>query len=313
MKSAILVHLLGWRSERTEFELDGGVTLCRTEGTEVERLYHHLCEAQKIDEGDPFNFPSHILLSDEAHDDFFADWGGPFSAISRCCNIIAICTSSPLGMCRLLTTKDDFHSEWIPSQRVYDQGPDLAVLRGYPDFLEISSDTAITVQGEHFPALDDEIMRRIAVCWSTHLRLLSTRDIDNHRIDNALSYFFYSWRSYYLDHVCLNLAIVLESLFAPSSAQEVSHQIAFNVSRFCEKNPVKREDIYKTIKKFYAVRSQIVHGGRPRNGDLFAQTPRVFHLCARILDTILSDYALAQRFCHEEKRRTLFSEWLFGG
>jgi hypothetical protein len=311
MKSAVLIHLLDWRSEAAQFDLEGEVSLCRTAGSEVERLYHHLCEADNLDDGDAYSFHSHILISDSAHDELFPYWGGPFSVVSRCCNTIALCTSCPLGMCRLISSRDDFHTSWISSV-IYEQNPNVEILRAYPDCMAVSSDGTVTVKGEQFPALDGGTMREIATCWNTQLRLLSTRGTHNHRIENALSYFFYSWRSYYLDHVCLNLAIVLESLFSPSSSQELSHQIAFNVSRFCEKGAKEREAIYRTIKRFYAVRSQIVHGGKAKDRDLFTLTPEVFHLCARILKSILSNYAIAQRFCREEERSTLFREWMFG-
>jgi hypothetical protein len=155
-------------------------------------------------------------------------------------------------------------------------------------------------------------MQEIATCWKTQARLLSTGDMDNHRIDNALSYFFYSWRSYDLDHVCLNLAIVLESLFSPSSAQEISQQIAFNVSRFCEEDPAERQSVYKTVKRFYGLRSQIVHGGKAKYRDLVALTPEMFHLCAKLLKSIMSNYALARQFCHEKERTALFNKWMFG-
>jgi|GEM_PF-2098929 len=311
MKSAVLVHLLGWCSERTSFELGGGVSLCRTDGSDVEKLYLHLCRTQNVDQGEPFHFPSHILLSEEAHDELFPYWGGPFSVVSRVCNVITVCTSNPFGMCRLISSSDDFQTAWIPSSVIYEQNPDLEILRAYPDFLKVSADSVMTM-GEHFPRLDDAALNGIKTCWSNQLKLLSSRETDNHRIDNALSYFFYSWRSYYVEHMCLNLAVVLESLFSPSSQQELSHQIAFNVSRFCGQTPEERAVTYKTTKRFYAVRSQIVHGGKAKHYDLYTLTPEVFHLCARILKAILSDYALALRFCQEEKRRAYFKEWLFG-
>jgi len=313
MKSAVLIHVLDWRSDATDFALEGGVRLCRTQGSEVEKLYHHLCETDNVDQGEPFSYSSHILLSDETHDELFPYWGGPFSVISRCCNIITVCTSSPPGMCRLICTKDDFRSLCIPSEIIYEESDDADILRTYhPDWLSVSSDGTVTATNVRAPLLDATTMQEIAACWSTHLKLLSTSDINNHRIDNALGYFFYAWRSYYLEHACLNLAIVLESLFSPPSAQEVSHQIAFNVSRFCEKTPLEREAIYKMIKHFYGTRSQIVHGGKAKDRDLYIFTPQVFHLCARVLKSILSNYSLSLRFCREEERSTLFNEWMFG-
>jgi hypothetical protein len=311
MKSALLIHAVDWCSEEASFELEGGVRLCRTEGTDVDKLYRHLCQTQNIDESDPYNFQSHIVFPETAHDELFPYWGGPFSEISRCCNIITVCTSKPPGMCRLICSEDNFQSTSIPSIVIYEQHPDADTLRAYPDFLTVSSSGSVTITDESCAMLNEATALEIASCWGNQRKLLSSRDVDNHRIENALSYFFYAWRSYYLDHICLNLAVVLESLFSPSSAHEVSHQIAFNVSRFCEKAPHAREATYRTIKSFYALRSQIVHGGKARHRDLCMLTPQVFHLCAGILKTILGNYPLASQFCQEAERRRLFDEWMF--
>ena len=312
MKSAILIHCLDWAADGSEFNLGQGVSLCRTNGSDVERLYHQVCETQNVDEGDPFSYDAHVLLTEEALDDSYPYWGGPFSIISRCCNFIALCTSSSLGMCRLLTSKDDFNTSWTPSMIIYEDHPDAEILRAYPDFLSMAADGTITTTNERFPVLDDSTLQIIARCWDTYHTLRLSNNIDNHRIANALSYFFYSWRSYYMDHVCLNLAILLETLFSPSSTQELSHQISFNVSRFYENTGEKQEALYKKVKRFYAVRSQIVHGGQAKDKGLYTLTPEMFHLCSQILIHILSNTDVATRFCHEKERTRLLSEWMFG-
>jgi len=311
MKSAILIHCLDWKSDVVEFKLGGGVSLCRTEGSVVERLYHHICAIDNVDDGEPHSFGSHILLYDDAHDCSFSYWGGPFSVISRCCNFIVICTSSPIGMCRLISSKDNFTTSLTASSVIYDDPPDAEFLRAYPDFFSMDADGRITTTNERFPVLDDSTLKMVAQCWNTYQDINSKNDIDNHRIINALSYFYFSWRSYYIEHVCLNLAIVLETLFSPSTNQELSHQIAFNVSRFCENTPERREMIYKKVKRFYAVRSQIVHGGKARDKELYTLTPEIFLLCTKILLNILSNSSVAYRFCHEKERVALLSEWMF--
>ena len=311
MKSAVLVHLLEWGYQSPKFELGDGIELCCLKGSKVENLYNKLCEIDKVDEGEPFHYPSYILIPDSAHDDLFSYWGGPFSIISQCCNMISLCTSYPIGMCRLITSRDDFNTSWATSI-IYEPNDDLSILTAYPDYLTISTNGTVTCTGDHFQTLDEPLLRNIATCWNNYLKLSKSSNIDNHRVKNALSYFFYSWRSYYLEHVCLNLSIVIETLFSPSSSQELSHQIAFNASHYFGKDANEREVIYSSIKRFYNIRSQIVHGGKAKFHELAAFTPEVFHICAKILKSILIDYTMAQCFCNETDRNNLFKKWLFG-
>lgn len=99
MKSAILIHLLDWSSEASRCEMEGGIALCRTEGSDVEKLYLDLCQTDNLDQGEPWSFPSHILISEVAHDDSFPYWGGPFSVRFGCLTCVNCLTgkASPLS------------------------------------------------------------------------------------------------------------------------------------------------------------------------------------------------------------------------
>jgi hypothetical protein len=288
-----------------------GVSLWNARGTRVEGLYHHLCETENLDQGEPFSFASYVLMEDAAHDEIWLYWGGPFSVISRVCNAIAVCTSIPLGMCRLLTTKDGFRTLWIPSDVIYEMNPEHDFLAADPKDIQVSGDS-ISVSNVLFPRLNDVTLADIRTLWDTSKRLHSSSKLDPHRVDNAMSYFFYAWRSYYMEHVCLNLAIVLESLFSPNSQHEIAHRIAFNASSFVGRTSDERGEVYDVIKRFYAVRSRIVHGARPKQSNLYGLVPRVFHLCADILKEILLDHELAARFCSKDQREKLLGRWSFG-
>jgi len=311
MKSAVLMHLLLWETDDASFDMGDGVSLWNASGTRVEGLYHHLCETENLDQGEPFSFTSYVLMQDAAHDEIWLYWGGPFSVISRVCNAIAVCTSIPLGMCRLLTTKDGFRTLWIPSDVIYEMNPEHDFLAADPKDIQVSGDS-ISVSNVRFPRLNDVTLADIRTLWDTSKRLHSSSKLDPHRVDNAMSYFFYAWRSYYMEHVCLNLSIVLEALFSPSSQHELAHQIAFNASRFLGKTSEERGEVYAVVKRFYAIRSRIVHGAKAKDRDLYRLVPRVFHLCAGILKGILLDCDLAVRFCNKDQRQELLDSWLFG-
>lgn len=311
MKSALLVHLLLWESKEESFGLGDGISLWNVDGTQVESLYLQLCESDNLDQGEPFSYTSFILMQGEAHDETWPYWGGPFSVISQVCNAIVICTSTPLGMCRLLTTKDDFRTLWTPSDVIYEMNPGHDFLAAAPSDFHLTGDS-ISVSNVRFPRLNDATLEEIRSLWDTSKRLHSSSEIDTHRISNAIGYFFYAWRSYYLEHICLNLSIALESLFSPSSQHELAHQISFNVSRFLCDSRVEREEIYGIIKRFYGIRSRIVHGSKVSDNALYVLVPTVFHLCSRILKKILLDHDLAVRFCKKNEMRELVDDWVFG-
>lgn len=290
------------------YEVDEGIALCKTEGSKVEKLYHYLCENHNVDQGEPFYYHVHLLIND-SFKHFMIDVGGHYSIISKLCNIIVICLSFPLDMCRIIFSDDDFKSAWVPSEILYGGSnygsEELGILRADPDCIDFSKVGSIGYS-EKSATIKDTICKEIKDFWSEQKTIGGC-----HRIENALSYFFYSWRSFYLEHVCINLAIVLESLFSPPSSTELSHQIAFNLSKMQGSSSDQRESYYRLIKNFYSLRSSIVHGGRVKRHELFRIVPPVFHLTARILKRILIEPELSSLFRDEKKLNQLFNQWLF--
>jgi hypothetical protein len=225
---------------------------------------------------------------------------------------VNLCVLSPIGMCRAITSADGFEDQCWPSQLAYDENPDLEILRVPPESILPDSSGAFTLADFRYPVLNAESLSDIRRCWRSFRTLFANADdSDMHRLRNSLNYFFYAWRSYYMDHMCLNLAIVLESLFAPPSQGELAHQIAFNASRFLATDPLEREAVYSLIKSFYGVRSHIVHGAEPRVERLYRCTPSVYWLCADILKRLLDNPDMARRFCLAEERQQLLREWTF--
>lgn len=131
------------------------------------------------------------------------------------------------------------------------------------------------------------------------------------RLSNALTYYYYSWNSPYLEPICINLAVVFELLFAPHSVSEISHQISYNVAHFVAKDSKKREKIYRLMNKFYDKRSSILHGGLPSTDKLVHPTTEAFKLCSKILRNILVDKELIKIFNSEKDRKELMRSFLF--
>jgi len=312
VEAALLMHALDWKLAGSELELNGGVKLCATQGSDVERLYLELCASQNVDAGEPFDYRCHARFSVSMDDDGFWEWGGPWSQVAQLVTTVNLCTEAPVGMCRLLLSKDGFKTAVFPSEVIYEHNPHLEFLQVDPSTLQPDASGAFILREWRFASIDQATATGIDRCWTTFRALSQADGFDNHRVKNALSYMFYAWRSYYLDHVCLNLSVVLESLFAPASTGELTHQIAFNVSRFSESTADGRQNVYRLVKQFYGTRSRIVHGGQPKSQVLYQYTPAAYWLCVRVLRTILEDENLARQFCHEQERRAMVESWIFG-
>ncbi len=141
--------------------------------------------------------------------------------------------------------------------------------------------------------------------------LVNQRGFYSSRVKRALDFFFYSWRAFYIEHTCLNLAIAFETLFSPFTETEISHQIAYNVCRFYGVNAEQREEIYHLMKKFYKYRSIIVHGGETDNPNNERLTVRVFKIFCSIMERILLNRNLLNKMNDNTERKKLFNNFLF--
>lgn len=72
-----------------------------------------------------------------------------------------------------------------------------------------------------------------------------------------------------------------------------------------------RQYIYNMLKKYYRLRSQIVHGEQPKYELLIEQIPEVLLFCSNVLKRILLDKDLMETFNNNAKRQEFFNSWLF--
>lgn len=289
---ALLLPYHGWQLAEASYRVGPGLYLSKAEGSRPEQLYHHLCETQNLDDGSPFMFGV-IAQFDPTEDYAFRlDFGDPYSAIDRFANLLVIETGSAINNARIIWSDDDFESAegtyWI-----YTHGPQVDFLmRDYPDFTSA-------------------FLAQLTTRWEV-VESLWHDGLAQGRVVNAMTYFYYAWRSHYLDQSCVHLGVSLETLFAPHFQGETTHQIAFNAARYVAESPDERAQAYRRVKTFYALRSSVVHGGRPDQDDLIKLVPDGFNFVAKTLRQVLSSEAEAHQMEDDAARRTLFNSYLFG-
>lgn len=287
---AVLFHLDQWVARREIIPIAPGISMCRLEGSKVEKLYHALCKAGH-DDGEPYMFRSFVRFDSTDDHQFPLDFGDPYSHVDRFCNLFALCQQHPIGLARLISSPDDFETSDI-TETIYVRG-------GQTDLLENDHDD-----------LTDRAISDIRTAWRT-TDALWRKSKSSGRISNALTFFYYAWRSHYLEQVCLNLVITLECLFAPHQSGETTHQIAFAVAHFAGRNRSEREHLFDFIKRLYALRSTVIHGGHADEDKLITLVPKAFNLVSMVLLDILTQPAEARKFESELDRRELLRGFHF--
>ncbi len=219
----------------------------------------------------------------------------PFSIASRLCNITTICTQSHFGMARLIWSNDNYSS----SNETYEI------------FKYTEQDQQTDWHNQHpSPAISVEMLKK---CWESENELTLNKYgfYKDGQVTNALVFFFYAWRSYHIEEACIHLAIALESLFAPASTQELSHQISFNAAKFCGQTSQESENIYTSLKRFYKIRSQLVHGGQSDDYKIIEVINFAYPFTCKCLYKLLTNKQLLKEFDNNSQRHALFKKWLF--
>lgn len=156
--------------------------------------------------------------------------------------------------------------------------------------------------------LNHETFEILKSAWRT-LKTLNYPEF-HPRVINAFDFYYFSWNSINLHSTTINLSVVLETLFSPSSTNELSHQIAYNVAKFLYSDRKERIAGYQFVKKFYSIRSKLVHGGDIKSQDLVIVV-EFFKLISSILLTILTDITLFNTFNEDRMRKKFLEEFLF--
>ena len=291
---AALLHGLSWNPDDAPLELDEGVTLGPIAGTPVEALYWRLCSELAIDDGEPFQYQVYANFTPQDSTEYLLDFGDPYSKVDRLCNIIAVIIGEPVSMCRAIWSRHGF---------LESDGTSLVFTSvGQSEFLTKGT----------WPDVSGATAESIASAWQNHQRIWNKTRAQG-RLANALVYFYYAWRAHYIEQCCINLAIALEILFSPHHQGETVHQIAYYTAAFVASSRAEIERVYRTVKRFYSVRSQAVHGGLPADKKVIDITVEAVALVSEVLSQMLGQPDFLDVLEDQTMRREWLDDRLFGG
>lgn len=292
MKFAILIHLLDWGLEDNEFILDEGLTFVNLNAHPVGKLYKKICKVDRVDEGDPYGYDTALVLYDDTGEDhLFFPTASKYSLSTTFVNLLTIIYKGTLGQCRVIASKDNFktlHGTYMLYESQTEFIDDLVVLHS---------------------KFDKQNIQLLKSIWE-NLKATYTKDIQNLRIDNALNFFYLSWNTLTLEQTGICLSIVLETLFSPHSNNELIHQISYNVAKFSGTNKQQMKDVYKYIKKYYSIRSKLVHGETINENEL-KSIPLFFKFICDLILKIISDQNLIHTFNDNKLRKEFIENQMF--
>lgn len=288
---AALCHLPDWAASSTHERLYDGIELWEPRSSPVWQAYERLCEERHAHEGVPVEYGAAFVF-EPSYTEHIGDFGDPYDTTSILASLTVIATGTPLGMLSCFVSFDHFKTiSWYHDLHNYGGHNEALIVTDAPD-------------------IDDGAVAFIRDAWS---RLLTTRSWDGRsfRVWNALTHWFYAWTAPYADQKILNLAIVLELLFAPHHQSETSHQIAFNVAHYLGSDSTDRARIYMDVKRLYGVRSKLVHGGRADDEALIKAASELHHMCTGVFRRVLGTEEDVRRFEVEQHRKAMLEEFLF--
>lgn len=289
---ALLLVPLRWMAPEGQCQLSDYITFGRTDDTPAIKLYRHLRETRRIDDDESSGYATQAVFRPENDHDSLLNVGDPYSTPDRFANTCAIISSRPMIFSRAIWSHDGFLTA----------DGTAALHAGGSGTLPLSFKSATNV--------DSKFIQELRHAWEATQTNWHARNA-SHRLRNALTYFYYAWNSQYLQQTCINLAIVLENLFAPHAAGESTHQICFNLSRFLASKHEERKATYEFFKQFFSIRAAILHGGALTKKQPPSVVVSTFYKVCGILKTILLDKRLLDCFTHESQRKHLLEGYLF--
>lgn len=287
---AILVHGVSWTAALDRYEIAPGLHLCKAEGSRPLALYEAMCVNAGVDDGEPFHMA--VYFDVELQENQHWDNTYPTSLLEDLCNILVVVTSAPMDFCRIVFSRDEF------------------LTSGF-SYETIDNDRIMELFDINDGAITDQSAQAFAACWAS-FRNAGLDAKGGGRIQSALGFYHYSWRALFYDQACISLGVVLECLFSPHSQNEIAHQISVNTARFLAYDGTELEPTYRKVKKFYALRSRLVHGGSAEWDELQPAVKDMFLLCSAILRRILGSQPVFEVFNTDAKRRRLLESYVFG-
>ncbi len=118
------------------------------------------------------------------------------------------------------------------------------------------------------------------------------------RLPTAIRYYQQAFRSDIDRSVrFLGLMMAMEALFGHGTTA-IAHQVSERTAFFLKQSPEDREDVYRSMKRHYALRSKIAHGGTPDDGreSLDASLCHLLHSLRDSLLRIMNDSLVSRLF-----------------
>ncbi len=286
---AVLLHLTKWPGGNKPYRITDHISLQRCKNSKVERLYHRLCQEAGLDNGDPFEFDTYLHFESVKYTDLPPI---PHSLIDQVINLFVIASRKPLDYCRMILSRDNFSSSYFTC--------DPYRISEEIDFVNFDS-----------LKLDSIVINDISI-MAKNLGIQDDLGQVISRINTTLTYYYYAWRSQYLDQFIINLTICLEYLFAPEGRTELSHQIAVNTARFLQYVDPDLDKNYRQVKKLYSARSALIHGSEISDQQKYSIIGPSFSMISSILKLLLKSKTLLDTFGNEKKRKALIRTYIFG-
>lgn len=287
---AIIIELLEWDCESPRLEIDSIVTFINIENHFAGILQNKLFEPNSF--ADDKFFSTAILITDDAgysKETFPSD--ETYSYSTELLTILTLIFKGSLGQCRVIISMDEFKTAYS-SFTLYETSA-----WNYECLTSIDS------------KLNQKTFDLVNIVWQ-NLRQMPNYPKFHPRVINAFDFFYFSWNSIHLYQTALSISVVLETLFSPHSANELSHQIAFNVAKFYHKEKKDRIEAYSYVKKYYSVRSKLIHGDDVSTSDLNLIHDFFKFICELFLK-IISSPKLIEIFNDNNCRKKYFEELLF--
>lgn len=287
-ESIIFIHNLSWKAKAKEQKFLNGLKLCKVEeNSHVMQLYIDECINRGFDLGEPQDYSTMIHVSSDSGIPPYDNH--PMYHHNNLINLLALYFKTPIGSAVCIELDDS-----------------LTKVLGTVELFHYSGSKSDYL---HFGEVDDRSLEDLAIIDRNINEIWKTRKYEG-RIANALIFFHESWNFYYPEKTFINLSIMCEILFAPHSQSETTHQIAYNFSSFYGKNKEEKISVYKSIKKYYGVRSKIVHGDSMGDND-YSYVTEMFNLVASCFVKILLDQELIRIFNEDSKRRKYLEDLIF--
>ena len=281
------IHLVQWDLESETFNLSDDLRLCKFQGTKVEKLYEDLMEKEILTDAEPSEYDIFIEIDNPFKRKYKAFYIGAFEKFDLVCALLGITFGGYIDLGDIL---------YISAERD-------KVYRIIP-IIYTETRPQIDCLVEKIPRgfkIDFEMAKYLREAWKAIWK--GVKEGKFNRLFNAVRFYYLASTAIRESESILHLVIILETLFSLHSHSEVAHQVSLNASKFLRDNVEDRKELYKTLKKIYAERSKIVHGGIPRDENKFFQyVDKAFNITAESLFKILSSSELITIFLNEKLR-----------